>query len=209
MKLYSFWRSTCAWRVRIALHLKGIPFEYVAIDLTQKQQHTDDYARYNPMRQVPALELDDGTILSQSMSIIGYLDEMEPSPPLLPATPLLRARARQLAEIVASGIQPLQNTSTQIYVREKLNGDEKAWVRHYVTQGLAALETQVGESKFCVGDAPSIADICLVPELAFARRFGIPLEHYPSLLSIEKTCENIPAFHRAHASVQPDAPRGI
>src|SRR4051794_27736239 len=121
MKLYSFWRSTCSWRVRIALHYKQLPFEYVAVDLTKGQQHDEELVRKNPMRQVPVLELDDGTHLSQSMAILDYLDEVQREPPLLPATPLLRARARQLAEMIASGIQPLQNTSTQIYVRDQLH----------------------------------------------------------------------------------------
>jgi maleylpyruvate isomerase len=206
MKLYSFWRSTCSWRVRIALHYKQLPFEYVAVDLTKGQQHDEELVRKNPMRQVPVLELDDGTHLSQSMAILDYLDEVQREPPLLPATPLLRARARQLAEMIASGIQPLQNTSTQIYVRDQLHGDANQFVRHFVEKGLTALETQVGSGRFCVGDQPSIADVCLVPELGFARRFAIPLENYPSLLRIEAACAELPGFAKAHADAQPDAP---
>src|SRR2546423_10831478 len=121
MKLYGFWRSTCTWRVRIALAMKGLDYDYQAVHLLEGEQHRDEFARKNPMRQVPALELDDGTVLAQSMAILDYLDETHPQPPLLPAAPLLRARARQLAEIVASGIQPLQNTGTQNHVRDRLH----------------------------------------------------------------------------------------
>ena len=207
MKLYGFWRSTCTWRVRIALELKGIEHEYQPVHLLKGEQHQDGYARKNPMRQVPLLELDDGTPLAQSMAILDYLDEVYPEPPLLPPEPLLRARARKLAEIVASGIQPLQNTSTQKYVREQLHGDAKEWVRHFVASGLAALETETaaGAGVYSVGDQLTIADVCLVPELYFARRFGLDLSQYPTLVRIDAACAALPAFGKAHAEAQPDA----
>ena len=128
-------------------------------------------------------------------------------PPLLPREPLLRARARKLAEIVASGIQPLQNTSTQKYVREQLQGDAKSWVRHFVACGLAALETETaaGAGVYSVGDQVTLADVCLVPELYFARRFGIDLSLYPTLSRIDAACAALPAFQKAHAEAQPDA----
>jgi maleylpyruvate isomerase len=209
MKLYGFWRSTCTWRVRIALAYKAIEHEYVPIDLTQGVQHGDDFARINPMRQVPVLALDDGTHLSQSMAILDYLDELHPSPPLLPRAPFVRARARQLAEIVASGIQPFQNTSTQIHVRDQLHSDAGEWVRHWVHKGLEALEkeTSLSAGRFSVGDEPSLADLCLVPELYFARRFAVELAGCPTLLRVEAACAELPAFQRAHADVQPDTPR--
>jgi maleylpyruvate isomerase len=206
MKLYGFWRSTCTWRVRIALALKGIEHDYQPVHLLKGEQHSDDYSRKNPMQQVPVLELDDGTLLAQSMAILDYLDEVHPQPSIFPRTPLLRYRARQLAEIVTSGIQPLQNTSTQKYVREELHGDAKIWVRHFVEKGLSALEIETARSAgtFSVGDELSVADLCLVPEMYFARRFGIDLSRYATLSRVDATCAALPAFQKAHAEAQPD-----
>lgn len=207
MKLYGFWRSTATWRVRIGLGLKGIEHSYQPIKLTSDEQNRNEYARINPMRQVPVLELDDGVRLTQSMAILDYLDETHPEPALLPRDPLLRARARQLSELIVSGIQPLQNTSVQHHLREDLHVDERAWVRRWVTKGLGALEALTAESagRFSVGDSVTIADLCLIPQLFFARRFGIDLDVYPTLLRVEAACEELEAFQRAHARVQPDA----
>jgi len=208
MKLYGFWRSTCTWRVRIGLAMKGIDYHYHPVNLLKGEQHQNELARKNPMHQVPALELDDGTVLTQSMAILDWLDETHPEPPLLPRTPLLRARARQLAEIIASGIQPLQNTGTQNHVRDALKADPKEWVRYFVALGLAAFEKEIAVvvGKFSVGDELSIADLCLVPEIYFARRFGLEMERYPTLMRIDAACAPLPAFAKAHAEAQPDAP---
>jgi maleylpyruvate isomerase len=208
MKLYGFWRSTATWRVRLGLHWKGIEFFYQPVSLSKSEQHSEDYRRVNPMRQVPVLELADGTRISQSMAILHYLEETHPDPPLLPKTPLERARARQLSELVVSGIQPLQNTGVQRYLADELRVDEKKWVRHWVDKGLDALETLTAEcaGRFSVGDAISIADLCLVPQLYFARRFQIDLTKYPTLLRIELACQSLEPFLRAHAEAQPDAP---
>jgi maleylpyruvate isomerase len=141
------------------------------------------------------------------MAILEYLEETRPSPPLLPRDPFLRARARQLAMLIVSGIQPLQNTKVQLYVRDELHADDTAWIRRWVVPGLAALETLTLETAgtYSVGDALTFADVCLVPQLGFARRFGIELEELPTLRKIEAACAQLDAFRRAHADVQADA----
>jgi maleylpyruvate isomerase len=212
VKLYGFWRSTATWRVRIALAHKGLPFEYEPVNLRKDggEQNSEAFRAINPMRQVPVLELTEGghnQRLTQSMAILEYLEERFPAPPLLPQDRLLRAQARRLSELVVSGIQPLQNTSVQQWVREELHADERAWTRHWVARGLEALEAAVAESagRFCVGDAVSFADLCLVPEMYFARRFSMDLSAYPTLSRVDAACAELPAFQAAHAEVQPDA----
>jgi maleylpyruvate isomerase len=199
--------------VRIGLSHKGLSYAYQPIDLRKNggEQHSEGYRALNPMRQVPLLEFEEGgrTVrLTQSLAILEYLEERYPEPRLLPSEPLLRAQARRLAEIVNSGIQPLQNTSVVQWVHEALEGDEQAWTRHWVSRGLDALEAATAESagRFAVGDAVSFGDVCIVPELAFARRCSIDLAPYPTLTRIEAACEALPAFQRAHAARQPDAP---
>jgi maleylpyruvate isomerase len=208
MRLYGFWRSTCTWRVRIALQLKAVEYQYQPINLVEGEQNQDDYGRVNPMRQVPVLELDDGTRLAQSMAILDWLDATHPEAPLLPRALMDRVRARQQAEIIVSGIQPLQNTSTQSYVRDEMKMDPKEWTRHWVKKGLAALEIEMAATagRFAVGDSVSIVDLCLVPEMYFARRFSIELATYPTLVRVDAACAELPAFQRAHAEAQPDAP---
>jgi maleylpyruvate isomerase len=162
------------------------------------------------MAQVPLLELEhEGrpVRIAQSVAIIEYLEERFPEPRLLPADPFLRSRARQIAEMINSGIQPFQNVSVQRWIKHELNADEDAWTRHWVTRGLGALEEVVVEEagRFCVGDALSVADIFLVPQVAFARRFNVPLEPYPTLVRIDAACAELPAFQRGHADAQIDA----
>jgi maleylpyruvate isomerase len=210
MKLSSYWRSSSAWRVRIGLAYKGIEHELVFVHLLRDggEQRRDDFAEKNPMAQVPVLEVDGprGVFrLTQSMAILEYLEEVKPEPPLFPKAPELRARARELAEIVNSGVQPLQNLR---FLREMkaLGVDPFPVTRGYIATGLAALERHALESRgaFLVGDAVSIADVYLVPQLYAARRFGVELEPYPTLLRVEKACEALPAFQKAHANAQPD-----
>jgi maleylpyruvate isomerase len=210
MKLSSYWRSSSAWRVRIGLAYKGIEHELVFVHLLRDggEQRRPHFAEKNPMAQVPVLEVDrpDGVFrLTQSMAILEYLEEVKPEPPLLPKTPELRARARELAEIVNSGIQPLQNLR---FLREMkaLGVDGLPVTRGYIATGLAALERHAveGAGTFLIGDTVSIADVYLVPQLYAARRFGVELEPYPALLRIEKACEQLPAFQKAHANAQPD-----
>ena len=212
MKLYNYWRSSASWRVRIALNLKGLPFEYAAVHIVEKQQETPDYKAKNPMAQVPTLELEDGgrTVrIAQSIAIIEYLDELYPAPRLFPSDRVLRARSRQIAECVNAGIQPFQNLPALAYVREQLGGDDKSWAQRFNARGLEALEKLVPETAgtFCIGDQPSVADLCLIPQIYSARRFGVELEAFPTLLRIEESCNALPAFANAHPDRQPDAPR--
>ncbi len=208
MKLHNYWRSSASWRVRIALELKNAPFDYVPVHLVDGGgwQYRDQYRTLNPMAQVPTLELGDDRSLSQSLAIIEYLEETIPSPALLPKDPYLRARARQLAEIVNAGIQPLQNLAVFTEVK-RLGGDTKAWAQLFIDRGLRALEASAQKTTgtFLVGDSPTIADICLVPQLYNARRFEIELTPFPTLTRIEAECAKIDAFARAHADRQPDA----
>ncbi|MBN1206086.1 MAG: maleylacetoacetate isomerase [Myxococcaceae bacterium] len=212
MKLYSYWRSSCSWRVRIALNLKGLDYTYEAVHLLKDggQQNTEAFRALNPMRTVPTLELEEaGQVrrLSQSLAILEYLEERYRTPALLPAEPLLRARARMLAEMVNSGIQPLQNLTVLQWVKGELKGDDKAFAAHWNARGLTALEAAVKETAgtYCLGDTVSFADICLVPQLYGARRFGVDLTPYPTLTRIEAACEKLPAFQAAHPDRQPDA----
>ena len=213
MILYDYWRSSSGWRVRTALHFKGIPFERRVINLSPNagEQHTPEFRALNPSGQVPVLIPDEGARpIAQSMAILAYLEERFPTPPLLPPLddPWLRARARQLAEIVNSGIQPYQNLAGLTRLKE-LGVDANAWARECNARGLAALEaaTQETEGRFLVGDAPSIADLCLIPQLYSARRWSVDLAPYPTLLRVEATCASLPAFAAAHADAQTDAQR--
>lgn len=213
MKLYNYWRSSASWRVRIALAHKGIHYEYVPVDLLQGggAQHTDGYRALNPLMQVPTLVWQEGAEtrrLTQSLAILEYLEETHPDPPLLPREPYLRARARQLAEMVNSGIQPLQNLEARRYVREELHGDVSAWTRHFILRGMTALEEEARRSAgdFLVGDTVSFADVCLVPQMFATRRFAGGVEAFPTLARIEARCLALPAFQQALPERQPDAP---
>lgn len=212
MKLYNYWRSSCSWRVRIALNLKGLAYEYVPVHLVKDggEQHSEAYRALNPMRTVPTLELTEGgrvRHLSQSLAILEYLEERHPSPALLPADPYARARCRMLAELVNSGIQPLQNLSVLQRIKGEFKGDDKAWCAYWIDRGLTAFQAAVQETAgtYCLGDTVSFADICLVPQLYGARRFGVDLGPYEVLTRIEAACARLPAFQAAHADRQPDA----
>lgn len=211
LTLHHYWRSSASYRVRIGLGLKGLAYDRVAVNLAAGEQTGAAYAGKNPMKQVPTLEIteDDGTTraLRQSLPILEYLDERWPEPPLLPRDPYLRARAREIAELVNSGIQPLQNLSTLRAVKA-LGGDDQAWSAEFIARGLAALDAQLADvaGDYCVGDAPTIADCCVVPQLYNARRFGVALEPFPRLVAIDARCARLPAFAAAHPECQPDAP---
>jgi maleylpyruvate isomerase len=216
VKLYTYWRSTSAWRVRIALAWKGVPHETEAVHLLQDggRQHTREYLALNALGQVPLLVLDEvdaqgkPRLLTQSMAILEYLEERHPTPTLLPREPWLRARARQLAEMCNAGIQPLHNLATITRVKDVLGGDPDAWVRHFVERGLTALERAAGDTAgtFLVGDALSFADVYLVPQLYVARRYAVDLTPFPRLTRVEAACAGLPAFQSANADAQPDAP---
>jgi maleylpyruvate isomerase len=229
VKLYDYWRSSSAWRARIALHWKGVAFERQPVNLlgapdapsasdarARGEQHEATFTALNPFAQVPVLELDDAESggspvrqLAQSLAILEYLEECYPEPPLLPADRLLRARARQLALMVVSGIQPMQNMSTLRYVKRALGGEPTAFVQHFIAPGLAALEAVASETSkgsFLVGDSVSFADVCLVPQLYAARRFAVDLQRLPILLRAEAACAVLPAFAAAHPDQQSDRP---
>jgi maleylpyruvate isomerase len=208
MKLYNYFRSTSSWRVRIALNWKGLSYEYVAVPLLEGAQDAPEHRARSPMGKIPVLELDDGRVVTESMAIIEYLDETHPEPPLLPRDPFGRARARMLAEMVNSGIQPFQNLQVLREVKRGLGGDEQLWAKRWLGHGVAALEAAVAGTagQFCVGDEPTLADLFLVPQLAGARRFGIDMGALPTLLRIEAACAELPAFQKARPEAQPDAP---
>ena len=213
MKLYDYFRSSAAYRVRIALNLKGIaPDERTFVHLRMGNQRAQDYLALNPQGLVPALALDDGHVLTQSLAIIEYLDETHPAPPLLPAESAARARVRAIALAIACEIHPLNNLRVLNYLigtlgvsREQKDG----WYKYWVDVGFEALERKLAHEKetarFCHGDAPTLADICLVPQIANARRFNIDLSPYPTLTGIEAACLALPAFAAAAPERQPDA----
>ena len=213
MRLYDYFRSSAAYRLRIALNLKGVkPDERTFVHLRMGNQRAQDYLALNPQGLVPALALDDGHVLTQSLAIIEYLEETVPNPPLLPAQPEARARVRAIALQIACEIHPLNNLRVLNYLlgtlgvtREQKDG----WYRYWIDVGFEALERQLSRDaetgKFCHGDSPTLADICLVPQLANARRFNIDLSPYPTLMRIEATCNTVPAFADAEPSRQPDA----
>ncbi|NMO20679.1 maleylacetoacetate isomerase [Pyxidicoccus fallax] len=213
LRLHSYWRSSASWRVRVGLHFKGLPFEYVAVHLLKDggQHHSEAYRALNPMRTLPTLEWteEDGSQrrLSQSLAILEYLEARFPAPALLPKDTYLQAKARMLAEMVNSGIQPLQNLSVMQRIKSELKADDKAWSAYWNARGLEALEAAVKPlaGRYSVGDEVSFADICLVPQLYGARRFGVDLTPYPTLLRIEAACNELPAFQAAHPDRQPDA----
>jgi len=225
MKLYDYWRSSSAWRVRIALHWKGIAFERQALNLLAapaaagapgSQQHEASFRALNPLGQVPVLELDAQESagspvghLTQSLAILEYLEERYPQPPLLPPDRLSRARVRQLALMIVSGIQPLHNLTTTEHLKTAVGGDPATWNRHFISRGLSALEAAAaspGSGRFLVGDAVTFADVCLIPQLYAARRFSVELGGFPTLLRAEAACAVLPAFIAAHADCQSDRP---
>ena len=213
MKLYTFFRSSASYRVRIALNLKALTYEQVPIHLRRGggEQFSATYKSINPQALVPALE-DDGRILTQSLAIMEYLEERYPKPPLLPADPADRALVRSMALIIACEVHPIQNLRVLVHLKNNMKQSEddlNLWARHWIDLGLSALEQILVSSpkrgKFCFGDTPTLADICLVPQLANARRFGCDLSAYPTLLQIEKACSALPAFADAAPEKQPDA----
>ncbi len=211
MKLYGYWRSSATWRVRIGLGLKGLAAncEIVPVDLRSAgggEQRSEAHGARNPMAQVPVLELDDGRLLTQSLAILAWLDAAHPSPPLWPADPWPRARAMEIAEIINAGVQPLQNLSLLQHIKA-LGGDPEGWSREVIGRGLAACEAKADPTgPFLVGEEPSVADICLVPQMHNARLFGLDLAAFPALLRAEAACAALPAFLDARPERQPDAP---
>ncbi len=213
MKLYSYWRSSAAWRVRIALNLKRLEWETGPVHLVRNggEQRKAAYLSVNPQGLVPVLE--DGQVtLSQSLAIIEYLEERYPSPPLLPADPASRARVRSLALLVACDVHPLNNLRVLKYLTTTGGFDEAArdrWYRHWIASGFEALERRLADEpatgRFCHGDVPGLADCCLVPQVYNARRFDCDLRSYPNIRRIEAACGDLEAFAAAAPDRQPDA----
>jgi maleylpyruvate isomerase len=213
MKLYDYFRSSAAYRVRIALNFKGLtPDDRAFVHLRMGSQRAQDYLALNPQGLVPALEVDDDRVLTQSLAIIEYLNEIQPEPGLLPDTPEARARVRAIALSIACEIHPLNNLRVLNYLTGTLGTTDEqknGWYRYWIDVGFEALERQFVRDRetgtYCHGDTPTLADICLVPQLANARRFKIDLTPYPTLVRIEAACNKLPAFALAAPAQQPDA----
>jgi maleylacetoacetate isomerase len=205
MKLYDYGFSSAAYRVRIALNLKGIAYDRVNIDLVKNggEQHSASFKSVNPQELIPALETD-GTVLAQSLAIIEYLDETYVEPRLLPTYPVARAKVRQIAYAIACDIHPINNLSSRQLLKQMGHSDDEImqkWYAHWIQKGFGALEAILSQSKntgtFCYGETPTLADICLVPQMANAYRFKVPIDAFPTLVRIDKTCRELPAFAAA------------
>ena len=220
MQLYNYFRSSASFRVRIALQVKGLAYDYLPVHLVKGEHQSADYASRMGDALVPALVTDDGAVLAQSMAIIEYLDETHPTPPLLPATPLARAQVRALAQMVACEIHPLNNLRVLKYLVNDLKVAEdakNAWYHHWVRNGLEAFERQLAllaqqradqglaPSVLCWGDTPTLADCCLVPQIFNAQRFGVSLDGLPRTMAAVDACMALPAFQQAHPSACPDS----
>jgi len=209
MKLHGYFRSSAAYRVRIALNLKGLTAEQLPHHLRKGEQTAPGYLVLNPQGLVPTLEDDSGTVLTQSLAIIEWLDEVHPNPPLLPKDPLRRAKVRAFALAIACDVHPVQNLKVRARLRQLGVPEEKVteWAAWANREGLSACETLVRNEPgpFCFGDAPSLADLCLVPQLANARRFGVDVSAFPRLLQAEAAAKAMKAFADAAPDRQPDA----
>ena len=209
MKLYTYFRSSAAFRVRIALNLKGLKYEPVFVHLAKGEHRAAQFAEINPQALLPTLELDDGTKLNQSLAIIEYLDEQHPQAPLVPKEPLARARVRSLSYLVASEIHPINNLRVLQHLKRLGQTQEQidTWYRYWIADGLAKFEAELkGKAgRFCHGDAPTMADCCLVPQIFNAKRFNSDLTPFPTTTRVFDACMKLDAFDRAQPSKQPDA----
>jgi maleylacetoacetate isomerase len=210
VKLYTYFRSSAAFRVRIALNLKGIAYEPMFVHLAKGEHRAPAYTKVNPQALLPTLELDDGTRIHQSLAIIEYLDETHPAQPLIPKDALGKARVRSLSYLIASEIHPLNNLRVLQHLKRALGQSEdqvNAWYRHWIADGLAKLEAELASNKgrFCHGEAPTMADCCLVPQIFNAKRYQSDLAPYPETMRVFEACMQLEAFDRAQPSKQPDA----
>jgi maleylpyruvate isomerase len=210
VKLYSYFRSSAAYRVRIALNLKGLAYDTIPIHLTRDGGHNKrpEYRAVNPQMRVPALVADSGDVLIQSLAIIEYLDETHRDPPLLPKDPVARAHVRALAQIIACDIHPLNNTSPLRYLKNQMKQEQSAidaWYHHWVIEGFEPLEQLLRPGPYSWGAEVTFADICLVPQVANARRLKVPLDKFPKIVAVDAACLKLPAFDKARPENQPDA----
>jgi maleylacetoacetate isomerase len=210
VKLYTYFRSSAAYRVRIALNLKGLGSEMIPIHL-QKQgglNKTPEYRAVNPQMRLPALQLDSGEVLIQSLAIIEYLDEVHPKPPLLPRDPIERAKVRAIAQLIACDIHPLNNVGPLRYLKNELGQDQAkidAWYHHWILEGFAAMETMIRAAPYACGGEVTLADVCLVPQVYNARRLKVPLDRFPKIVAVDAACAKLTAFEQARPENQPDA----
>lgn len=210
MKLYSYFRSSAAYRVRIALNLKGLPYEMEAIHLTKDggRQHSPPFHALNPQERVPALQLSSGDVLTQSLAIIEYLNEIHPEPALLPADALARAHVRAIAQIVACDIHPLNNLMVLQYLKRQMKHEQTdidTWYHHWVIQGFTSIEAMIAPGPYACGSQVTLADVCLIPQVFNARRLKVPLDAFPKIVAVESACLKLAAFDKARPENQPDA----
>jgi maleylacetoacetate isomerase len=210
VKLYTYFRSSAAFRVRIALNLKGLAYEMESVHLVKDGGHNrrPEFRAINPQMRIPTLITDAGETLIQSLAIIEYLDETHPQPPFLPKDPIARAKVRALADLIACDIHPLNNTSPLRYLKNSMGQQQSAidaWYHHWVLEGFEALEALIGPGTYLCGNAVTLADICLVPQVYNARRLKVPLDKFPKIVAVDAACMKLPAFDRARPENQPDA----
>jgi maleylpyruvate isomerase len=210
VKLYSFFRSSAAYRVRIALNLKNIPYEMVAIHLSKDggANRKPEFKAVNPQMRVPALVDSSGEILIQSLAMIEYLDESFPDPPLLPANAMERAHVRAISQIIACDVHPLNNVAPLRYLKHQLKHEQveiDAWYHHWVTEGFEAIEAMIEPSPYTCGGRVTLADLCLVPQVYNARRLKVPLDRFPKIIAADAACLKLAAFDKARPENQPDA----
>jgi maleylacetoacetate isomerase len=211
MKLYSYFRSSAAYRVRIALNLKGLSYDYVPVNLLENEQKSAQYLSDNPQGLVPALMTDDGTVIGQSVAIMEWLEETHPQPALLPTDSLQRAAVRSMLNNITCDIHPILNMAVTNYLQDQLSADEAQvfeWYRTWMARGFQAVETTLAKSSgdFCFGDTPSMADCVLVPQVFNADRFKLPMEAYPVIRRVVEHCKQLETFRAAHPLEQVDAP---
>lgn len=208
LTLHGYWRSSAAYRVRIALNLKGLAYDQVAYDLRQKAEKADAYAELNPQKLVPTLQTDTGAVLTQSLAILEWLEEAHPEPALLPENKIDRAHVRAMAAAIACDIHPVNNLRILNALRGDLGASDEQvaqWIGRWIGDGFDALEQMIGGGDFCYGDAPTLADCCLAPQVYNAQRFKIDLKPWPKIRAVAQACEAIPAFMVARPECQPDA----
>ena len=210
MQLYSYFRSSAAYRARIALNLKGLSYETMSVHLQKEGglNRKPEFRAINPHMRLPALRLDSGDVLVQSLAIIEYLDEIHPQPPLLPKDPIARAKVRAIAQVIACDIHPLNNVGPLRYIKNVFGQDQSkidAWYHHWVHDGFDAVEAMIGAGPYASGNEVTLADICLVPQVYNARRLKAPLDRYPKIVAVDAACAKLAAFDKARPENQPDA----